>query len=90
MIKITSLPENMQKMVIKAIYPSVTDEEKVLVALLKRGAVSEKTATVLPEEPALARLVDAEHVGKTAASRYYLTRDGALIAKGALSLYPEL
>ena len=86
MIKITSLPENMQKMVIKAIYPSVTDEEKVLVALLKRGAVSEKTATVLPEEPALARLVDAEHVGKTAASRYYLTRDGGVTVRFLLDL----
>ena len=34
-------------------------------------------------------LVDAEFVGK-AGNRFYLTKDGAYIAKGALELYPEL
>jgi predicted transcriptional regulator len=87
-----SLPEDVRRMVIKAIYPSVTEEEKILAGLLRRGAISEKTAVAIPEEPALLRLVEAEHVNKAKgeAKRYYLTNDGQMIAKGALQLYPEL
>jgi predicted transcriptional regulator len=84
-----SLPEDLRRTVIRALYPQVTDEERVLVRLLKRGAVSKRTAVVLPEEPALDTLVEAEHVIRSGA-KFYLTSAGQIIAKGALSIYPEL
>ncbi len=86
---LASLPEHIQNMVIKSIYPSITEEERVLVHLLKRGAVSKKTATWMAASEALNRLAEAEHVIKTG-DRFYLTKDAQMIAKGALSLYPEL
>jgi hypothetical protein len=84
------IPEEVRNAVIKSIYPSISNEEKVLVGLLKRGAVSEKTVAAIPEGLALARLVNAKPVGKAADGKYYLTANGQMIAKGALSLYPEL
>ncbi len=86
---LASLPEHIQNMVIKSIYPEITEEEKVLTHLLKRGAVSEKTAVWMAKSEALNRLIEAEHVIKTG-EKFYLTKDAQVIAKGALSLYPEL
>lgn len=88
-----SLPENIRNMVIKAVYPSITEDEKILARLLRRGATSEKTAVAMAdaEKKALSELVEAEHVATTKeGKKYHLTNDGQTIAKGALRLYPEL
>lgn len=87
---LASLPEHIQNMVIKAIYPAITEEERVLIHLLKRGAVSEKTAIWIVGSEALSHLMEAEHVLKSGAERFYLSKDAQMIAKAALSLYPEL
>lgn len=84
-----SLPENIQNMVLKSLYPSITEEDKVLVGLLKRGAVSEKTAVEMESSTALERLLEAEHV-LSSGTRFYLSKDAQMIAKSALRFYPEL
>ena len=98
---LASLPENIQNMIIKATYPSISDEERILATLFKKGATSEKTAVEgIEKSSALDRLIEAEHViitvlsGKkgsnNSSNRFYLSADAQMIAKGALSIYPEL
>ena len=87
---LASLPENIQGMVIRATYPGITEEEKVLAYLMNRGAVSEKTAVAIKRGKALSKLLEAEHVIQTGTSKFYLSKDAQMIAKGALSTYPEL
>lgn len=86
---LASLPENIQSMVIRAIYPEISEEERVLAHLLNRGAISEKTAIQMPESEALTVLLEAEHV-LSSGTRFYLSKDALMIAKGALSTYSEL
>lgn len=84
-----SLPENIRNMVLKSLYPSITEEDKILVRLWKRGAVSEKTAVEMESSGALERLIEAEHVLRSG-TRFYLSKDAQMIAKSALQIYPEL
>ena len=52
-------------------------------------ATGRENAVRLPESKIIKELVEAEHVGKIG-ERFYITKDGAYIAQGALELYPEL
>lgn len=85
-----SLSEKEQLRVIRSIYPNVSELEQILTNLFLKGAVDENTAISLPESQPLAKLIEAEHIARTDGMKYYLTTDAQMIAKGALSTYPEL
>lgn len=90
-VGLTSFPDNIQKMIIKTLYyPTSSREEEILVHLLIRKAISKNSAIPLLEDSILKELLEIEYVAKTKSASYYLTSDGALVAKGALKLYPEL
>lgn len=86
----TMFPEHIQNLIIKTShYPTVSREEEVLTYLFLKNAINRDFRIDLPEDHVLKELVEAEHVGKIN-GKYYLTKDGSYIAKGALKLYPEL
>lgn len=87
---ITSMPLNIQKMLIRtSYYPTPDRNEEVLVYLLQNGAIKNTSAIQMDSSKILDELVTAEHVIKKA-KKYYLSEMGAITAKGAMSLYPEL
>ena len=87
---LSMFPEAIQNLIIKTShYPAASRDEEILVHLFLQKATRPENAAYLPENRMVGDLVDAEFVGK-AGNRFYLTKDGAYIAKGALELYPEL
>ena len=88
---LASFPENIQKMIIKTMYyPTISDEEEVLVHLLLNNAVSHNCAIAMSPDRTLEKLIDSEYVLQTDDGLYCLTEDGRVIAAGALELYPEI
>jgi predicted transcriptional regulator len=88
---LASLPDSLQKMIIKTLYyPTTSREEEVLAHLLIKNAISKKSAISLPEGKILRELENAEQIVKTGNGKYYLTDIGLMVAKGATELYPEL
>lgn len=86
----TSMPTAIQKMLIRtSYYPTPDRYEEILVYLLQNGATKNTLAIQMDSNPILDELVVAEHVIKKR-KKYYLSDMGALTAKGAISLYPEL
>lgn len=87
---ITSMPINVQKMLMRtSYYPTPNRDEELLAYLSQQGAINLKSGIVMDSSKILDELVDAEHVIKKG-KKYYLSEMGAITAKGALSLYPEL
>ncbi|QLH07105.1 hypothetical protein [Nitrosopumilus ureiphilus] len=87
---ITSMPMHIQKMLIRtSYYPTPDRNEEILVYLLQNGATKNTSAIQMNSSPILDELVTAEHVIKKG-KKYYLSDMGAITAKGAMSLYPEL
>ena len=83
-------PEAIQNLIIKTShYPAASRDEEILVHLFLQKATKPENAAYLPENKTVGDLADAEFVGRIG-NRFYLTEDGAYIAKGALELYPEL
>ena len=86
----TSMPANMQKMLIRtSYYPEPDRDDEMLVYLLQKGATKKTSAIQMDSSVILDELVAAEHVVKKG-KKYYLSEMGATTAKGAISLYPEL
>ena len=86
----TSMPANMQKMLIRtSYYPEPDRDDEMLVYLLQKGATKKTSAIQMDSSVILDELVVAEHVVKKG-KKYYLSEMGATTAKGAISLYPEL
>ncbi len=87
---ITSMPMNIQKMLIRtSYYPTPDRNEEILVYLLQHDATKSTSAIQLNSSILLDELVAAEHVIKKG-KKYYLSDMGAITAKGTMSLYPEL
>lgn len=86
----TSMPMNMQKMLIRtSYYPEPDRDDEMLVYLLQKGATKKTSAIQMDSSMILEELVAAEHVIKKG-KKYYLSDMGTATAKGAISLYPEL
>ena len=87
---ITSMPMNIQKMLLRtSYYPTPDRNEEVLVYLLQNGAIKNTSAILMDSSTILDELVTAEHIIKKG-EKYYLSEMGVITAKGAISLYPEL
>ena len=87
---LSMFPQAIQNLIIRtSYYPVASRDEEILVHLLLQKATKPENAAYLPEGRMVEDLAEAEYVGKIG-GRFYLTGDGAYIAKGALELYPEL
>ena len=88
---LSSFPESIQKMIIKSIYyPTISNEEEVLVHLFLNNAVTNQDAIAMNLDHTVKKLLDAEYIHQTSDGMYCLTEDGKMIAIGALELYPEI
>ena len=85
-----SLPDNIQKLIIRSAYfPAPSREEEIIAHLYLKGAIARDKAITLDKSRLVKKLIEqgqlAEEQGKI-----YLTEEGIAVAKGALDLYPEL
>lgn len=88
---LASLPDSLQKMIIKTLYyPTASREEEILAHLLIKNAIGKKSAISLPEGKMLKELVKAEQISQTDSGKFYLTDIGIMVARGATELYSEL
>ena len=86
----TSMPMDIQKMLIRtSYYPTPDRSEEMLAYLLQKGATKNTSATHMNPNIFLDGLVTAEHVIKKG-KKYYLSDMGTLAAKGVTSIYPEV
>lgn len=88
---LASLPDSLQKMIIKTLYyPTTSREEEILAHLLIKNAIDKRSAVSLSEGKILKKLEKAEQIAKTENGKYFLTDIGLVVAKGATELYSEL
>jgi hypothetical protein len=87
----TTLPDNIQQLIIKsAYYPTTSREEEILAYLLLHKAVDMDSGIRLTHSKLLNELVEAQQIEATKDDKYYLSFVGKTVAEGALKLYPEL
>lgn len=86
-----SLPDPIQKLMIRSLYfPSTSREEELLANLYMRNATSKKNALKLDDVKLVNRLLKQGQILSTAGRKFYLSKEGIMVAKGALDIYPEL
>ena len=91
-----SLPEDVQKMLIRTKYfPQPSREQETLVHLLLKGAVNENSGVYLEKTPLVSQLLETENIAAIPESKgssgfYCLTDIGRMVAEGSLAIYPEL
>jgi transcription initiation factor IIE alpha subunit len=86
----SSLPEKVRRLVIKAsYYPTVSREEEILTYLLAHNATETNSRIRIDKDQTLTKLLKAGHVEEKS-GKFYLTNMGKIVANGALTLYPEL
>lgn len=86
-----SVPEQIQNLIIRtAFFPTPSREEEILVYAFLKKAISADTAIRKDRSPLIRKLLKQGQLGETEDGRIYLSEEGLFIAKGALSLYPEL
>lgn len=89
-VGMTSLPDNIQQLIIKtAYYPTPSAEEELLVHLLLHKAVGPASARPLRHFKTVDELVEAGQIGSKD-GKYYLSSMGKTVAEGSLKIYPEL
>jgi DNA-binding transcriptional regulator YhcF (GntR family) len=87
-----SYPEDIQRLIIKARhFPMPTPEVYPLVYLYLNDAISlEKAISVKGKNEVLQKLLRQGQIREQKKSRYYLTEEGIIVAKGTLRIFPEL
>ena len=93
-VKMTELPDDIQKLIIRTkYYPQPTREDEIQVHLYSRKAFDGKSAVFLEVTPIVRKLVKQERIENVrgeGTSKFYLTEIGKMVALGALDIYPEL
>jgi len=84
-----SLPEKKRLPYLRMNYPGAGEEGLMMLELYKKGAISNKSGTVMPRSRVLDELVNAEQV-KVAKEKFSPTELGKRVTKGMLKIYPEL
>ena len=85
-----SLPDAVRFSAIKAeCYPHPPRDAWILARLAAEGAEAPEAAVHMPADRSMRGLVAAGHV-RRAGGRFYLDGIGASLARGVLSMYPEL
>jgi len=86
-----SLPESLQKLIIKTAYfPVPSREEEVLVYLYLKKALSPETAIKMEKSAIVEKLLKQGQLLEKDDGLIYLSDEGMIVAKGALKIYPEL
>ncbi|MCD6537138.1 hypothetical protein J7L18_00790 [Candidatus Bathyarchaeota archaeon] len=86
-----SLPENVQKLIIRTAYfPAPSREEEVLVYLYLKKALSPETAIKMEKSAVVEKLLKQGQLLEKDDGLIYLSDEGEIVAKGALKIYPEL
>jgi hypothetical protein len=87
-----SYPEDIQRLIIKARhFPLPTPEAYTLVYLYLYGAISPKKAILVRgKKEEVGILLKQGQIRELKKSRYYLTEEGIIVAKGTLQIFPEL
>lgn len=85
-----SLPEKTQRLIIRTLYyPAPSEEAYLLAHLYLRKAVDPEHAVRMPKTKPMQKLI---RQGQILESRkgIYLSQEGITVAKGSLTIYPEL
>lgn len=86
-----SLPDSARFSLIKSeYYPVPTRNAWIMARLLAEGATDRGSAARMPEDDGMRELVGTGHVGAVGGGRFYLSDEGASLAQGVLSMYPEI
>jgi len=87
---ILGLPEQIQRLIIRTVFfPEPDEQQRTLVHLYIRGAVSKQTAVSLDKSSTIEKLLKQGQVVEEN-QRFHLSDEGIIVAKGSLDLYPEL
>ena len=85
-----SLPDDVRFSAIKAeCYPVPPRDAWILARLMAEGATSPGSAVGMPADRNMRELVEAGHVGRSGGG-FYLAGIGPSLARGVLSMYPEV
>lgn len=85
-----ALPENLQKLIVKAAYYSTPSrEEEVLIHVYLKSAKTPETAIPLDETDVVNQLLKQGQLLE-AKKGIYLSDEGEIVIQGAIKLYPEL
>ncbi|RLG96500.1 hypothetical protein DRO28_05495, partial [Candidatus Bathyarchaeota archaeon] len=85
-----SLPEDIQKLIVRAVYfPTPSREEELLVHLLLKEAWTPEKAIDLERTEIVEKLLKQGQLLESE-GKFYLSDEGKIVAQGALKLYPEL
>jgi len=86
-----SLPVEERLRYVRARYfPEPDTQDYLLAELYRLGAAVPEKAIPLRRDSLLEELLAQETLAETENGRIYLTKEGAIIAKGILKMYPEL
>jgi len=75
--------------VIKSYFPELSAEEKLLIRLLGKSAISETTAVKLKGDRIIKSLLKVEVIRETEDGKVYLSDMGYKMAKGAKDIYKQ-
>jgi len=81
-----SLPDEEQKRIIKAHYPSPGEDTRFLIELYRKGVISSERSVKLKDSKLVRELMKREQIEKKG-GRVYLTDLGKTIALGAIDIY---
>ena len=82
-----SLPEEEQNKIIKSYFPELSAEEKMLLSLLDKRAISKNSGANLKKDKIYKSLLKAGIIKETKEGKVYLSDMGYKIAKGAKDIY---
>jgi len=87
-----SYPEDIQNLIIRTKHYGTPSKETYVIINLyfKDATTKEKATSSLDEDETVSKLVKQGQVMKTERGRFYLSKEGITIAKGAMRVYPEL
>ncbi len=86
-----SLPEKLQKFVIRTLYfPTPSREEEILVYLYIKEAFNPEDIEHLDKMDMVEKLEKQGQIIRAREGKYYLSDEGIIVAKGIIKLYPEL
>lgn len=86
-----SLPENLQKLIIKTVYyPVPSREEEILVYSYSREAFNPEKAITIQKSQLVKKLIKQGQLMENEKGKIYLSDEGKTVAEGSLNLYPEL
>ena len=89
-VGLESLPASLRDLYVRKEFPKATDEQRLLVGLMLKGATSARMAVRMERVKQADTLLQKGRIKRTKDEHAYLTEIGMRIARGTLITYPEL